>query len=93
MEAQRRLIDTLYGVGYPLKDKNFSEDAEAGIRKSVGGYCLDQAEARKPYNINFLNSQTDEALYCSQLAYKDYLPHGIDLNTGKGVPNIPVQTV
>jgi hypothetical protein len=89
METQRGLIDTLYGVAYPLKDKNFSEDAEAGIRKSVASYCLAQAEAGKPYNINFLNSQTDEAFYCSQLAYKAYLAHGIDLNTGKGVPNIP----
>ena len=35
MEPQRSLIDTLYGVAYPLKDKIFSEDAEAKIRKSV----------------------------------------------------------
>ena len=35
MEAQRRLIDTLYGVAYPLKDKKFSEGTEAEIRRSV----------------------------------------------------------
>lgn len=89
MEPQRSLIDTLYGVAYPLKDKIFSEDAEAKIRKSVANYCLAQADARKPYNINFLNSQTEDAFYCSQLAYKAYLRHGIDLNTGRGVPDIP----
>jgi hypothetical protein len=89
MEAQRRLIDTLYGVAYPLKNKIFSEDAKVRIRKSVANYCLAQAEAGKPYNINFLNSKTDDAFYCSQLAYKAYLPHDINLNTGKGIPNVP----
>jgi len=89
MEPQRRLIDTLYGVAYPLRDKTFSEDGKAKIRKSVADYCLAQAEAGKPYNFNFLDSQTDDAFYCSQLAYKAYLRHDIDLNTGRGVPNIP----
>jgi permuted papain-like amidase YaeF/Yiix C92 family enzyme len=89
MEPQRRLIDTLYGVAYPLRDKNFSGDAEAKFRRSVADYCLAQAEAKKPYNFNFLDSQTDDAFYCSQLAYKAYLRHDIDLNTGRGVPNIP----
>lgn len=89
MEPQRSLIDTLYGVAYPLRDKIFSEDAEAKIRKRVADHCLAQAEARKPYNFNFFDSQTDDAFYCSQLAYKAYLRHDIDLNTGKGVPNIP----
>ena len=89
MKKERRLIDTLYGVAYPLKDKNLTEDEEERIRTSVASYCLFQAEAEKPYNLNFFDSQTDRAFYCSQLAYKAYLPHGIDLNTGKGVPNIP----
>lgn len=89
MKEQRNLIDTLYGVSCPLKDKGLSEDEEAKIRSSVASYCLAQAEAKKPYNLNFFNSQTDDAFYCSQLAYKAYLPHGIDLNTGRGIPNIP----
>lgn len=89
MKSQRNLIDTLYGIAYPLKDKNLSKNESARIRKSVANYCCAQAEAKKPYNINFLNSQTDKAFYCSQLAYKAYLPHGIDLNTGIGVPDIP----
>jgi uncharacterized protein YycO len=32
---------------------------------------------------------TEDAFYCSQLAYKAYLKEGIDLNTGKGVPHFP----
>jgi hypothetical protein len=89
MYAQRRMIDTLYGVVYPLKHKHLPEDVEARIRNSVARYCIAQAEAGKPYNLNFFNSQTEDAFYCSQLAYKAYLPHGIDLNSGQGVPNIP----
>ena len=87
-EQRAQLIDTLYGVAYPLRDKGFSEEEETKIRSSVANYCLTQAVANKPYNLNFLNSQTEDAFYCSQLAYKAYLPHGIDLNTGQGVPNI-----
>ncbi len=89
MNEQRNLIDILYGVAYPLKDKNLTESEEAKIRNSVASYCLAQAKAEKPYNLNFLNSQTEDAFYCSQLAYKAYLSNGIDMNTGIGVPNIP----
>jgi hypothetical protein len=89
MRKQRGpLIDTLYGVAYPLIDKGFSEEEEAKIRIGVANYCLAQAAANKPYNLNFLDSQTEDAFYCSQLAYKAYLPYGIDLNTGQGVPNV-----
>ena len=87
-EQRGQLIDTLYGAAYPLRDKGFSEEEETKIRSSVANYCLMQAAVNKPYNLNFLNSQTEDAFYCSQLAYKAYLPHGIDLNTGQGVPNI-----
>jgi len=89
MYEQRNLIDTLYGVAYPLKDRGLSEQEIVQIREDVAEYCLHQADTRKPYNINFLNSQTEEAFYCSQLAYKAYLRHGINLNTGKGVIEIP----
>jgi uncharacterized protein YycO len=37
----------------------------------------------------FLDSMTEDAFYCSQLAYKAYLREGIDLNTGKGIQNFP----
>ncbi len=89
MKFQRNLIDTLYGIAYPLKGKNLSKKEKTKIRKSVASYCCSQADAGKPYNMNFFNSQTEKAFYCSQLAYKAYLPHGIDLNTGIGISNIP----
>ena len=54
----------------------------------MANYCLAQAAANKPYNINFLNPDTEEAFYCSQLPYKAYMAHGINLNTGQGVPNL-----
>ena len=89
MHSQRKLIDTFYGIAYPLTGRNISEDQENGIRERVGDFCVKQAEAGKPYNINFLNSDTDDAFYCSQLAYRAYLTNGIDLNTNRGVPAIP----
>jgi uncharacterized protein YycO len=55
----------------------------------VADYCLAQAAANKPYNLNFFDPDTERAFYCSQLAYKAYIAHGIDLNTGQGVPDIP----
>ncbi len=84
-----RLSDQLYGIAYPLAGRGLSDEQEARIRQSVAEYCLAQAQAEKPYNIAFLDSDTESAFYCSQLAYKAYIQHGIDLNTGKGVPNLP----
>ena len=83
------LLDRFFGVAYPLSGKNFEPDREETIRQEVAHYCLEQVKQRKPYNLNFLNSQIEEAFYCSQLIYKAYLKCGIDLNTGIGVPNIP----
>ncbi|MBL7164392.1 MAG: hypothetical protein ISS57_17535 [Anaerolineales bacterium] len=82
-------LDQLYGIAYPLEGRGLSEEEEMHIRESVAEFCLAQAEAEKPYNINFLDSDTEEAFYCSQLAYKAYIKHGINLNTGQGVPNLP----
>jgi hypothetical protein len=90
MAAMRgQLFDTLYGVAYPLAGRSLSRAEEAKIRREVARYCLRQAEVGKPYNFAFLDSMTDDAFYCSQLAYKAYLEQGIDLNTGQGVPAIP----
>ena len=89
MIGQRGIIDTLYGIAYPLQGKNLNETDITGIRESVARYCLKQAELEKPYNMNFLDSTTENAYYCSQLAYLAYLKQGIDLNTGKGIPEIP----
>lgn len=90
MKRQRGpIIDSLYGVAYPLQGKALNSKQEEEIRTTVATYCLHQAELGKPYNFDFLNSETEDAFYCSQLAYKAYLKVGIDLNTGKGIPNIP----
>ncbi|MDH3892057.1 MAG: YiiX/YebB-like N1pC/P60 family cysteine hydrolase [candidate division Zixibacteria bacterium] len=88
MDDQRgSLIDTLCGVVYPLENLDLSSDEESHIRTKVARYCL--AQVGKEYNINFLNSETEDKFYCSQLAYKAYQPFGIDLNTEKEVPNLP----
>ncbi len=89
MLARRKIDDRLYGIADPLSGRGLSRTKENEIRESVAKYCLAQAKARKPYNFNFLNSSTEQAFYCSQLAYVAYLKHGIDLNTGIGVPKIP----
>jgi len=81
------LVDELYGIVRPLRSRARSAREEARIRERVAAYCLAQAVAAKPYNFYFFNSQTEAAFYCSQLAYKAYLPHGIDLNTDCGVPH------
>ena len=87
-EQRGRFMDRLYGVAYPLQGRGLSVEEEARIRQSVADYCLAQAAVNKPYNINFLDPDTEEAFYCSQLAYRAYLAHGINLNTGQGVPNL-----
>lgn len=82
-----RFYDQLHGVAYPLAGRDLTEEQERQIRESVAEYCLAQTE--KPYNLNFLDSETEYAFYCSQLAYKAYIKHGINLNTGIGMPNLP----
>jgi len=90
MMLQRGLFsDAFYGVAHPLKGRNIDPDKSMAIRESVASFCLEQARLEKSYNINFLNSDTEDAFYCSQLAYKAYLKNGIDLNTGQGIPKIP----
>jgi hypothetical protein len=83
------ILDNLYGVVYPLAGRPLSSEDEKRIRGSVASYCLRQAEAKKLYNPIFVDSTTEDAFYCSQLAYKAYLKEGIDLNTNKGLPNVP----
>ncbi|MHC4284568.1 MAG: hypothetical protein ACYSWZ_16585, partial [Planctomycetota bacterium] len=89
IEERGFIVDNLYGIAYPLAGLSLSSEEEAGIRKRVAMYCIRQAEAKKPYNAMFIDSKTENAFYCSQLAYKAYLKEGIDLNTGKGVPDLP----
>ncbi|MGB7873233.1 MAG: YiiX/YebB-like N1pC/P60 family cysteine hydrolase [Anaerolineales bacterium] len=81
------LFDTFYGVAYPLDGWKLSDDEETHMRARVAQYCLSQIG--KPYNLNFLNAETEEAYYCSQLAYKAYQQVGIDLNTGLAMEQLP----
>jgi cell wall-associated NlpC family hydrolase len=88
MARQRGLLfDTFYGVVSPLDALGLSEEEEYEMREKVAAYCL--AQVGKPYNLNFLNSETEESFYCSQLAYKAYQQVGIDLNTGLAMEQIP----
>ena len=89
IEERGLILDNLYGVAYPLAGRSLSTEEEDGIRKRVAIYCIRQAEANKLYNAMFLDSNTEDAFYCSHLAYKAYLKEDIDLNTGKGVQDFP----
>jgi cell wall-associated NlpC family hydrolase len=87
--ARRRghLFDTFYGVASPLDVQGVSEEEEHEMRQIVATYCL--AQVGKPYNLNFLNAETEESFYCSQLAYKAYQQIGINLNTGLAMEQLP----
>ncbi|HJR81519.1 MAG TPA: YiiX/YebB-like N1pC/P60 family cysteine hydrolase [Anaerolineales bacterium] len=88
MALQRGLLfDSFYGIVSPLDQLGLSENEECELRARVAAYCL--AQAGKPYNLNFLNVETEESFYCSQLAYKAYQTIGIDLNTGLAIEQIP----
>jgi len=88
MALQRGLLfDTLYGVSSPLDGLELKDEEEYEMRENVAEYCL--AQVGKPYNLNFLNAETEEAFYCSQLAYKAYQQIGIDLNTGLAMEQLP----
>lgn len=87
--ARRRglLFDTFYGVSSPLDGLELPESEEHQMRQTVAAYAL--AQIGKPYNLNFLNAETEEAFYCSQLAYKAYQQIGINLNTGLAMEQLP----
>ncbi|MEW5872715.1 MAG: YiiX/YebB-like N1pC/P60 family cysteine hydrolase [Chloroflexota bacterium] len=81
------LVDSFYGVAYPLEGLGLSPFEEEHIRENVAAYCL--AQLGKPYNLNFLDAEREDAFYCSQLAYKAYQRHGVNLNTGMAMGNLP----
>lgn len=88
MALQRGLLfDSFYGVASPLDGVGLSESEEFKMRAAVARYCLTQVG--KPYNLNFLNAETEEAFYCSQLAYKAYEQIDINLNTGLAMEQLP----
>jgi hypothetical protein len=81
------LFDTFYGVASPLEGRQLSEEEEERLRLAVAEYALSQVG--KFYNLNFLNAETDQAFYCSQLMYKAYQQVGINLNTGLAIEQLP----
>ena len=88
MARQRGLLfDTFYGVSSPLDGLPISETEDLEMRTQIARYCLEQVG--KPYNLNFLNPEREDAYYCSQLAYKAYQQVGIDLNTGLAMEQLP----
>ena len=88
MARQRGLLfDTFYGVASPLDGLPNSETEDHEMRTQIARYCLEQVG--KPYNLNFLNPEREDAYYCSQLAYKAYQQVGIDLNTGLAMEQLP----
>lgn len=88
MARQRGLLfDTFYGVVSPLDVLGYSDDDEIHLRTEVAKYVL--AQVGKPYNLNFLNPETENAFYCSQLVYKAYQTIGVDMNTGLAMEQLP----
>jgi cell wall-associated NlpC family hydrolase len=88
MALQRGLLfDSFYGVASPLDGLEVSEEEEQELRATVAAYC--RAQIGKPYNLNFLDAETEESFYCSQLAYKAYQQIGLDLNTGLTMEQFP----
>jgi hypothetical protein len=88
MARQRGLLfDTLYGAASPLEELGLAEEEEHQMRAAVADYCL--AQVGKPYNLNFLDAETEQAFYCSQLAYKAYQQVSVNLNTGLAMENLP----
>lgn len=88
MVAQRGpILDSFVGLSTPLEAQNWNSAKKSQVREAIVAYCL--AQVGKPYNVNYFNPHTEEAFYCSQLAYLAYLAHGLDLNTELGVPDLP----
>ena len=88
MALQRGLLfDSFYGVASPLDGLGAEDEEEHELRAIVAAYC--RAQVGKPYNLNFLNTDSEEAFYCSHLAYKAYQQIGINLNTGLAMEQLP----
>ncbi len=87
IRARGLLCDTFYGVAYPLDGQGLMPEEEERIRRDVAEFCL--AQVGKPYNLNFMDPDREDAYYCSQLVYKAYLRHGINLNTGLAMEQFP----
>lgn len=87
MRQRGHLVDTFYGVAYPLAGRGLSQEMEEQVREDVAAFSV--AQTGKSYNLNFLNADMDESFYCSQLVYRAYLRCGINLNTGLAMESLP----
>ncbi len=81
------LLDEIVGVAYPLEGRGLLPEEQEHIRLNVADFLLTQLG--KPYNLNFLDPDREDAYYCSQLIYKAYRRNGIDLNTGLSIETLP----
>jgi hypothetical protein len=81
------LLDQLVGVAYPLEGRGLLAEEQASIRQEVAAFCL--AQVGKPYSLSFLDIDSEDAFYCSQLVYRAYGRCGIDLNTGLSIEGLP----
>jgi hypothetical protein len=82
---QRGLIDTFVAASSVFANGAFSPDEERCARIFIRAYAL--GSVGKPYNLNFLDPDTESCVYCSQLAYLAYKKIGINLNVGhSGIP-------
>jgi hypothetical protein len=87
MFKERGLIDTFFAASSVFAGRGLSPTDEQLARTFIRAYAL--GSVGKPYNINFLDPDTESCVYCSQLAYLAYKKVGIDLNVGSsGIPGI-----
>jgi len=59
---------------------------DGGKRDEAIAYARRQAADDDPYNWNFLNKETEDKFYCSQLVWRAYYEQDIDLDNAWGVP-------
>lgn len=90
---ERWMLDSFYGVAYPLAGRGISADDDRRVRENVARFCLEQATFSKPYNVNFFDPDTDGAYYCSQLIYRAYLAEGINLNSNQESSDDPLARI
>jgi len=81
MLAERGLLDTFIAATSVLTGRGLSSEEEYTARSFVRAYAL--GCVGKPYNLDFLHTDNERAMYCSQLVYLAYKKLGIDLNVGK----------
>lgn len=93
LRKQRGFLDRLHGVGYAVANRGLSLEEQVRIRRSAADYCLEQAALRKPYNFLFTHPDREDAFYCSQLMYRAYMPHGINLKVERPQILLPVKAI